>query len=183
MRASALRLSIPGHPADFNNIRMIQDIPPSAAACRVPHSGYVAVPPPFFYIDEQGPTVTDASVRGILLVEDEQELRSLFATLLQMEQFKVFEADDGARGLELLDQHRDEIDVVITDLNLPGMGGVELISRVRSLKPSVKIIGTSGIGGAEVEKMLHKAGADLFLAKPFAPQDAIRRVKEILAAS
>jgi DNA-binding response OmpR family regulator len=125
----------------------------------------------------------DPRSKGILLVEDEAELRSLFATLLQMERFTVFEADDGDSGLELLEEHRDEIDLVITDLNLPRLGGVELIGRVRSVKPTVKVIGTSGIGGADITKIVRDAGADAFMPKPFAPQEAIKTVRDMLSTS
>ena len=121
--------------------------------------------------------------KGILLVEDEDELRSLFATLLQMEGFTVFEADDGDIGLEILRNHGENIDLVMTDLNLPRLAGVELIGMVRSIKPGVKVIGTSGIGGADIIRMVRQAGADTFLPKPFAPQEAIRTVREMLAGS
>jgi DNA-binding response OmpR family regulator len=120
---------------------------------------------------------------GVLIVEDEGELRNLFAVILEMENFRVYQASDAQSGLKVLDEHADSIDVLITDLGLPHMGGVELIAKVRSLKPSVKIIGTSGLGGGSVEAMVRNAGADAFLPKPFNPSDAIARVKEVIGRS
>jgi DNA-binding response OmpR family regulator len=118
--------------------------------------------------------------RGVLIVEDEPELRSLFALLLEMENLIVFQANDGQSGLEALQRHRDSIDLVITDLGLPQLGGIELISRVRSIKPSLKIIGTSGLSGGDMEEMVRAAGADAFIPKPFTPHEAIKKVKEML---
>jgi len=117
---------------------------------------------------------------GVLIVEDEQELRSLFAMLLEMEGFTVFQADDGKQGLDVLQAHAGDIGLLITDLNLPRLAGVDLINQARTLNPSVKIVGTSGMSGATVREMVIKAGADDFLPKPFQPQDAIRKLKDLL---
>jgi len=117
---------------------------------------------------------------SVLIVEDEQELRSLFALLLEMEGFTVYQANDGKQGLEVLKAHAGDIGLLITDLNLPKLAGVDLIGHARTLNPAVKIVGTSGMGGSTVRDMVLKAGADEFLPKPFQPQDAIRRLKAIL---
>lgn len=117
---------------------------------------------------------------SVLIVEDEQELRSLFALLLEMEGFTVYQANDGKQGLEVLKAHAGDIGLLITDLNLPKLAGVDLIGHARTLNPAVKIVGTSGMGGNKVRDMVLKAGADEFLPKPFQPQDAIRRLKAIL---
>jgi len=117
---------------------------------------------------------------GVLIVEDEEELRSLFAILLEMDGFTVFQAGDGRKGLEMLQEHVREIGLLITDLNLPRIGGVDLISKARSLNPDIKIVGTSGMSGEAVRLMVMKAGADDFLPKPFQPQEAISKLRSIL---
>jgi DNA-binding response OmpR family regulator len=116
------------------------------------------------------------SVRGVLVVEDDNELRKLFGFLLEAEGFTVFQADDGQVGLDLLAAHPDEIDMVITDLGLPGISGVELIKRVRAVGTKVKIIGTSGFGAKNVREMVLEAGADEFFSKPFSIPDVIDKV-------
>ena len=118
---------------------------------------------------------------SILIVEDEQELRNLFSLILEMEGFSVLQAADGEKGLDLLRTHPGTISMVITDLNLPKVGGVDLIHQARSLNPTVKIVGTSGMSGAAVREMVMKAGADDFIPKPFQAQDAIRKLKAMLA--
>ena len=117
---------------------------------------------------------------SVLIVEDEQELRKLFAMLLEIEGFVVHQADDGRQGLELMKAHAGDIGLLITDLNLPKLAGVDLINQARKLNPSVKIVGTSGMGGNTVREMVIKAGADDFLPKPFQPQEAIRKLKALL---
>jgi CheY-like chemotaxis protein len=117
---------------------------------------------------------------GVLIVEDEQELRHLFAILLEMEGFTVLQANDGGQGLDLLQKHAGEVRLLITDLNLPRIAGMDLITRARSLNPSIKIVGTSGMSGSAVHDMVIKAGADDFIAKPFQPSEAIAKLKAIL---
>jgi DNA-binding response OmpR family regulator len=117
---------------------------------------------------------------GVLIVEDEEELRSLFAILLEIDGFTVFQANDGREGLEMLQKHVEEIGLLITDLNLPRVGGVDLISKARTLNPAIKIVGTSGMSGEAVRLMVMKAGADDFLPKPFQPQEAIGKLRAIL---
>ena len=120
---------------------------------------------------------------SILIVEDEAELRNLFALILEMEGFTVLQAADGQKGLEILTAHPGPIRMVITDLNLPKVGGMDLINQARALYPGVKIVGTSGMTGDKVREMVMRAGADDFIPKPFQAQDAIRKLKAILDQS
>jgi DNA-binding response OmpR family regulator len=119
----------------------------------------------------------EAGRRGVLVVEDDRDLRRLLGIMLSAEQFEVFEAADGIAGLKALEDHPGAIDLVLTDLGLPGLGGVELISRVRAARPTVKIIGTSGFGSRNVREMVLRAGADEFFSKPFSMGDVIEKVK------
>lgn len=131
----------------------------------------------------QGDGVSDTGAGAVLLIEDEEELRTLFAMLLEMERFTVYQAPDGVRALELLDAHGDEIRLVISDLSLPRLGGTNLLGKIRSRRPAVKLIGTSGLGEEDIQARVLAAGADAFLPKPFHPQEAIKKVKEVLGES
>jgi DNA-binding response OmpR family regulator len=119
------------------------------------------------------------SVKGVLVVEDDAMLQSLFGLMLESEGYRVFHAVDGQVGLDMLSKHVEEIDLVITDLGLPTLGGVELIGRVKAVHPSVRIIGTSGYGSRNVREMVLKAGADEFIPKPFSMPDVITVVKRL----
>ncbi|HUI10460.1 MAG TPA: response regulator [Bacteroidota bacterium] len=117
--------------------------------------------------------------RGILVVEDDTDLRQLFSLMLSAADFDVYEAADGPTGLRVLEDNPEAIHLVFTDLGLPGLGGVELITRVRAARPGVKIIGTSGLGSAGVREIVLGAGADEFFPKPFAIADVIEKVKTL----
>ena len=117
---------------------------------------------------------------GVLIVEDENEIRLLVALLFELEHFTVYQATSGLAGLETFMGHRDEIVLLITDLGLPEMGGLELVQKVRQMKPSLKIIGTSGFGRQSIREELLKAGGDVFVAKPFGVDDLIKTSKRLL---
>ena len=124
--------------------------------------------------------MTDTPANGVLIVEDENEIRILVALLFELEQFTVYQATNGRAGLETFLDHRDEIVLLITDLGLPEMGGLELVQKVRQMKPSLKIIGTSGFGRQSIREELLKAGGDVFVAKPFGVDDLIKTSKRLL---
>lgn len=124
--------------------------------------------------------MTEQAGAAVLLVEDEEELRNLFAVLLEMEDIRVFQAEDGEQALRLFQEHRAEIGLLITDLGLPHVGGVDLIGRLRAEAPALRILGTSGLGADDVRDMVIKAGADDFIPKPFSPQEAIDKVRSYL---
>jgi DNA-binding response OmpR family regulator len=118
---------------------------------------------------------------SVLIVEDEAELRTLFTIVLGDENLAVLQAHDGNVALALLQERASHIRLLITDLGIPSLGGVELIARARELNPDMKIIGTSGMGGQNIQEMVIGAGADAFLAKPFSIDDVVRLVRRLLA--
>jgi len=116
--------------------------------------------------------------KAVLVVEDEAELRQLFGLLLEAEQIEVFQAADGTEALRLLEEKSESIGLVVTDMNLPGIGGPEIMARARLMVPGAKILAMSGYGGAN---MISAAGsADAFMSKPFDPIKAVATVKQLL---
>jgi diguanylate cyclase (GGDEF)-like protein len=102
--------------------------------------------------------------RRVLLVEDEQQVRTLIASYLSREGFAVSEAGnvgDGVRGLG------EEFDVVVTDIRLPGESGNELVAAVKSRWPATQVIVITGLQDAQVAAEALNAGADRYLFKPF----------------
>ncbi|MCP9451204.1 MAG: response regulator [Nitrospira sp.] len=102
--------------------------------------------------------------------------------ILRSEQYEVLTAMSGVEGLELLRQH--SIDLLITDMLLPGMDGVEVIQEVRRLQPALKILAVSGGGiGATPEFLLNRArqaGAVSTLAKPFTREQLLAMVQQMI---
>ena len=111
----------------------------------------------------------------ILLVEDEDPVRRLFSTGLARAGYAVHEARNGLEALDVFDRHPDSIDLLVTDLRMPLMGGLELTRKLRARHPTLKVVCISGFPG-EFEA---DASVD-FLAKPFSRDDLLRKVKEVL---
>jgi two-component system, cell cycle sensor histidine kinase and response regulator CckA len=117
----------------------------------------------------------------ILYVDDEEMLQNLGQTVLSSFGYRVLTASSGAEALEIFDHLAGEIDLVVTDLVMPGMSGRELMDQLRRRAPGLRILCSSGyvarVGGREDEACLRK---------PFTSQQLLRKVKqslEITAAS
>jgi two-component system cell cycle sensor histidine kinase/response regulator CckA len=111
----------------------------------------------------------------ILLVEDEPAVRQLFMLALTRAGYRVYEARNGQEALKMFDQHGDSIDLLLTDLRMPYMGGVELAQHLRARRKSLKLIAISGYAGNSD----HELTSD-FLAKPFSRDDLLAKVREVL---
>ena len=124
-------------------------------------------------------------VRGgtetILVVEDELPVRELVCTLLGSHGYKILEAASGADALEVWEQHKAKIDLVLTDLVMPGrLNGYELADRLRQDRPKLKVIFTSGYSAEVVGvDVASQKGID-YLQKPYQPQKLALVVRECL---
>jgi two-component system alkaline phosphatase synthesis response regulator PhoP len=119
----------------------------------------------------------------ILVIEDEPDIRKLVQYNLAQERFKVLEAEDGEQALKIL--QRDKPHLVILDLMLPGLSGLELckILRERPETSQLPILMLTAKAG-EADKVVGlEMGADDYLAKPFSPREMVARVRAILRRS
>lgn len=110
----------------------------------------------------------------ILLVEDEPAVRHLFLTALTRAGYTVLEAANGEEGLAIFDRHADAIDLLLTDIRMPHMTGVELARQLRERKQDLKVIWISGNGGAA------SVSPD-YLAKPFSREEMLKKIREVLS--
>ena len=118
---------------------------------------------------------TTTSLATILLVEDEPAVRQLFAQALTRAGYAVYEARNGQEAMKLFDQHGETIDLLLTDMRMPYMGGAELAHHLRGRRRTLKLLCISGYPGS--------LDADLaadFLAKPFSRDDLLKKVREVL---
>jgi PAS domain S-box-containing protein len=125
-----------------------------------------------------------AGAETILLVEDEESVRSMIRRVLEEHGYTVLAAGNGEEALELAHEHADEIDLVFTDVVMPGMNGGELVSRLRALRPDIEVVYMSGYAEASVRQGVLETGAT-YLQKPFTPSaltEVVRRVLEEEAA-
>ncbi len=117
----------------------------------------------------------------ILFIDDDEPLRKSLCGLLTKSGFEVREADNGRTALNLL--REQPVDLVITDMVMPEVEGVEIIQTLRRTHPTVKIIAMSGgdQGSADCYlKMARLLGADAVLAKPFNSDELLAAVRQLL---
>ena len=119
----------------------------------------------------------------ILLVEDEEGLRSLNARGLRSRGYTVIEASNGIEALEALEEKDGAIDLVVSDVVMPEMDGPTLLRSMRKRNPDLKIIFVSGYAEDAFAKSLEENEKFDFLAKPFALSALVAKVKETMAAS
>ena len=118
-----------------------------------------------------------SSLITILVVDDEQRLRDLVRGYLEHEGFAVVAAADGLTALDLVRQHAPA--VVILDLMLPGLDGLEVCRRLRTFSDAYVIMLTAK--AEEVDRIVGlEVGADDYLTKPFSPRELIARVRAML---
>ena len=115
----------------------------------------------------------------ILLIEDEQMLSDLLKNVLELNGYKVYTAGDGVEAMEMLNDSVSP-DLVVTDLGLPKLGSWELVRHIRSAKPDLPIIVASGYFDPDARTEMDKAGADLFVQKPYRPDEVLGRIRELL---
>ncbi len=119
-----------------------------------------------------------AGRQTILVVDDEDLLLTMGRTILSAYGYQVLTAHNGREALDMLNGKAPAIDLLITDLVMPGMSGRELMERVRKLAPATRILCASGsIGGAGL------ASGQNYLQKPFTSLELLVKVKQALAAS
>jgi two-component system, cell cycle sensor histidine kinase and response regulator CckA len=112
----------------------------------------------------------------VLVVEDEAALRSLIEVVLSEAGYRVVTAADGEEALGLVGGDEREIDLVLTDSIMPRMGGSELVSRLRAIRPGARVIQMTGYTD-------HGSVDEDFIAKPFEPEALLRRVRGVLDRS
>jgi two-component system cell cycle sensor histidine kinase/response regulator CckA len=117
----------------------------------------------------------------ILLVEDEDGLRSLNARGLRSRGYSVIEASNGIEAMEALEQKNGAVDLVVSDVVMPEMDGPTLLREMRSRNPNLKIIFVSGYAEDAFEKSLPENEQFAFLAKPFALSALVEKVKQTMA--
>jgi len=114
----------------------------------------------------------------ILLVDDEDLLLTMGETILSSYGYRIFTVNNGQKALDLISQADTPIDLLITDLVMPGMGGRELVEHIRQLSPATRIICTSGY----VWPANQQEDA-AYLQKPFTTQELLVKVKQVLATA
>ncbi len=113
------------------------------------------------------PTMPRGAGECILVVEDDDALRRLLTVTLERAGYHVLVASNGAEGVARFAAHRGEIQLVITDLMMPVMDGIEAIRAIRAIDPAMRFVAVSGLATSAQRQNALREGASHFLAKPF----------------
>jgi two-component system cell cycle sensor histidine kinase/response regulator CckA len=119
----------------------------------------------------------------ILLVEDEEAVRSFAARALRMRGYNVLEAGGGEEALEIVKAGQAKIDLVITDVVMPNMDGPTMVRHVKELKPNLAVIFMSGYAEEAFRRNDQNSEDIHFLPKPFGLKQLAAKVKEVLAGA
>jgi putative two-component system response regulator len=123
--------------------------------------------------------MSDAAVT-CLVVEDEPTVREVVARVLEGAGYRVLQAGSGGEALALLGQEHERVELVISDLQMPGMDGAELLREVRRRWPDIGTVIVTGVAEISTVVQLLQAGAYDYITKPFGIDEVIARVRQAL---
>lgn len=116
--------------------------------------------------------------RNILLVDDHKPFRDSLAKILQAEGFRVLPANDGEEAMDIL--RNEFIHLILTDLKMPRMDGVELLKVAKTIRPEVEVILITGYGTVDTAVKSMKDGAFDYIQKPFKPREILKVVRQAI---
>ncbi len=145
---------------------------------------YVYLPRVEESAEELSPAKSQQSEAGgcetVLLVEDEESVRELVRLTLASRGYQVLEAENGESGLRIAESFKEHIDILITDVVMPGIGGRELARKLLLLRPAISVLYLSGYTEDAVVTRGAVGPRTAFLQKPFTLQNLAKKVREVL---
>ncbi len=116
-----------------------------------------------------------------LIVDDEPSARQVFSEWLRKSDCRVFEAESGQQALDVI--RMEDLDIVVCDVMMPGMNGIELLKKSKEVKTDLPFIMISGYLSHTASLNMMKLGASDYLPKPFLPDVFTHRVRRIIEAN
>ncbi len=120
---------------------------------------------------------------GILVVDDEWEVRTILSEGLRREGFAVWQAADGYEALDLYRYHGESIGAVLLDVRMPGPDGPQTLAALRAIDPQVRCCFVTGDPGRYTVEDLHRLGAAAVLGKPFRLDAVAQVARELVSCS
>jgi len=134
----------------------------------------------------EAPAAGAVQARGtgtVLLVEDQADVRGLAAAVLREAGYRVIEAASGAEAIASLERDEGPIDLLLTDVVMPGMGGLALAERLRGMRPGMKVLYVSGHPSSLLALRDALEAGSKYLQKPFTPEELAATVREAMSLS
>jgi two-component system, cell cycle sensor histidine kinase and response regulator CckA len=130
--------------------------------------------------EEPAPPPVAPGWETVLVVEDEPEVRTLACEILQERGYRVLEADGAEHALRVTEAHRETIHLLLTDVVMPGASGRDLVDRLATTRPAMKVLYMSGYTDHAIvhHGVLHPGVA--YIPKPFTPDEMARKVRAVL---
>jgi CheY-like chemotaxis protein len=124
----------------------------------------------------------DSSIKGktILLIDDEPMVTDVCEMMLKRLGHQVLAAHSGSEGIKIYESHKTRIDLIISDFNMPGMNGQEVVDTLRMMDPAVSVLLSSGGLDAAAEEAALSSGFDGLLKKPYSMKTLSNKIAEIL---
>ncbi|MDQ6971813.1 MAG: PAS domain-containing protein, partial [Mariprofundaceae bacterium] len=119
----------------------------------------------------------------VLIVDDEETIRTVAAMMLEAAGYRTLQAGDGLEGVEMLKAHRDEVDCVLLDMTMPRMGGEEAFTEMRRINPDVRVLLSSGYNEQTATQRFTGKGLAGFVQKPYTPELLLNALGDVLSPS
>jgi DNA-binding NtrC family response regulator len=134
-------------------------------------------------IAKASPAISTRGSETVLLVEDDVQVRALLAAVLRRHGYRVLEAGNGAEALALAEQHGGVIDVLLSDVVMPGVGGRQLWERLAPRRPKMKVLFMSGYTDDAIVHHGVRKSELAFLQKPIVPRALLLKLRQVLDSS
>lgn len=115
----------------------------------------------------------------VLIVDDESRMRKLIRDFLTQKEYHILEAEDGEKAIELFEQNKNKIDIILLDVMMPKLDGWSVLRQIRQ-ESSVPVVMLTARGEEQDELFGFELGVDEYIAKPFSPKILVARVEAIL---
>ena len=114
----------------------------------------------------------------ILLVDDEANIRTVFSDVLKRAGYRVKAVEDGHEAIKEVEQNT--YNLALVDLRMPGLDGIQVLEKIKSIRPQTRVIIYTGFGSLEDETEAMSKGAADYLTKPFSPEELKLAIKKAL---
>jgi two-component system cell cycle sensor histidine kinase/response regulator CckA len=121
----------------------------------------------------------DQAQRTVLVVEDERIMLRLLAKFLSRQGYQVLLAADGEQAIDGYCRHKTEIDVVLLDVGLPKVSGVDVLRKMKKENPDVRVVVASGYLDAQMKAEMYRAGVKAFVDKPYLLPEMLEKLRSV----